>query len=626
MDLYQSQRGQATTNAYDTNAGMNVNRPGAAVVAMPVVREQGPPRPDGATAFLEPVPSVQQAAKRTRDGESGDAGPAYKRLCTASAPGATQAATLPLPSGIGLLSMPDDVMLQIVAAPDTAEPVSAVRDLQRFRASCKELRQRVTEPPLELVRNLKYRRSAAEIRAVAMDGTVAAQQVETQVRTLCERYGDVRVVLSKLTQFMPDSPHMRYRNHSVLAGIAASKDMCSLRLDLDGARDIRIKALCDALQHKAPTKVALTARKMDWGNVALAKLFGTAGQSESIISLAIACSGGRGSSSFRFREQGGWAPKTAQCLGSMLRTNRRLELPDLSGVYPGDVTMETIAQALAADCTLNHLRLTGNGLSEKSIRALGQALRGNVVLATLNLDGNSIGLDGVQGLLAGLQKNRTLTALSLSRCLPGDAVALELFTLFDHNDTLRRLDLGHGAITGPVAACLARSLQAGQHLVSLALPGNPIGSEGALAIGDLLASDTMLTSLDLSDCSIGDDGLIGLAQGLSRNTVLRHLNLALNRDLTAAGIRALAGALKAHPRIASLRLCKLCIDLVSAQALAQGLLANHPALESLELSGCEIGLEATRSLVGATQVNTRLKNLVMDKPAHRTDRSGGNRI
>jgi Ran GTPase-activating protein (RanGAP) involved in mRNA processing and transport len=486
--------------------------------------------------------------------------------------------------------MPDDVLLEIAATLDSAEPVSAVRDLQRFRAGCKELRQRVAEPPPDLVQNLKYRRSAQQIRAVVTDTTLAAQQVETQVRALCDRYGDVRVVLCKLAGFIPKSPHTHYRNHSALAGIAASRGMRSLRLDLDGARDIRIKALCDALQHKAPTRIALTARKMEWGNVALAKLFGTVGQSESIISLAIACSGGVRSPSSRFMEQGGWAPKTAQALGSMLSTNRRLELLDLSGVYPGAAAMEAIAQAM----------------------------RGNVGLGTLNLDGNALGFDAVQGLLAGLHKNRTLTALSLSRCVPGDAVAPELVSLFEHNDALRRLDLGHNAITGPVAACLARSLQDGRHLVALALPGNPIGSEGALAIGDLLASDTMLTSLDLSDCSIGDDGLLGLAQGLRRNTVLRHLNLALNPDLTAVGIGALASALKAHPGIASLSLCKLRLDLDSAQALAHGLLANHPALESLDMSGCEMELDGTRILVGAMEVNTRLKNLVMDKRAHGT--------
>lgn len=619
MDLYQAERSKAATNACQTSADINVKSPSGAAAAMPVVREKVTPGPDGTMVFPEPPPSLQQAAaKRARDAGSGSAGPAHKRLRTAGASGATQTADLPLPFEAGLLSMPDDVLLQIVAALDTGEPVFAVSNLQRFRASCKDLRQRVAEPPPELMQKLKYRRSADEIRAVKMDNTLTAQQVETKVRVLCDRYGDVRVVLSSLS-FLQGSPHMRNRNHSVLAGIAASKDMRSLRLDLLGARDIAIKPLCDALQHKAPTRVALAASKMEWGNVALAKLFVTVGRSESIFSLAISCSGGRGSSSFRFMEQGGWAAKTAQALGSMLMTNRRLELLDLSAVYPGEAAMETIAQALTVNCKLNHLRLNGNGLSEKSIRVLSRALCGNVGLGTLSLDGNPLGVDGVQGLLAGLQKNRTLTTLSLSRCLPGYAAALELISLFEHNDTLRHLDLGHGAMTGPVAACLARSLQAGRHLVSLALPGNPIGSEGALAIGELLASDTMLASLNLSGCSIDDDGLIGLAQGLRKNTALRHLNLAMNRNLTAIGISALAGALKAHPCIASLSLCKLRVDRTSAQALAQGLLANHPTLESLDMSGCEMEPDGTRILVGAMEANTRLKNLVVDKRVYRTE-------
>ena len=132
------------------------------------------------------------------------------------------------------------------------------------------------------------------------------------------------------------------------------------------------------------------------------------------------------------------------------------------------------------------------------MQLLGQALGNNVGLATLKLAENRLGPRGVQGLLAGLRKNRTLTALSLSRCMASDATALELFSLFEHNDTLRKFDFRHAAIKGPVVACLARRLQAGGRLETLDLPGSPIGPEGALAIGALLASDTMLASLDLS--------------------------------------------------------------------------------------------------------------------------------
>ena len=171
-------------------------------------------------------------------------------------------------------------------------------------------------------------------------------------------------------------------------------------------------------------------------------------------------------------------------------------------------------------------------------------------------------------------------------------------------------------ITGPVVARLTRLLQAGQHLATLDLPGNPIGSEGALAIGGVLASDTMLASLDLSGCSIGNDDLLLLAQGLRKNTRLRHLGLGMNHDLTSTGISALASALKAHQRIASLNLRGLSINSVGVQALADGLLANHPTLELLDLSDCVIGPKGIRILVGAMQTNTRLKNLVMDKRAH----------
>ena len=586
MDL-QFQRSEVTTNDCSIVVGNNAEKPGSAAVAMPVVREQAPRDRCGAVSITGPAPAAQEAAaKRAQDAET------------------------------GLLEMPDDVLLLILAALDTAAPMTDVRDLEWLRACCKDLQKRVAAPLPAVVLELKYQASGKKIHAAMSDKLLDGQQVQAQVRALCDRYGDVRVSLHNLAGALPASPYLRYRNLNALAGMAESRNMRSLFLCLEGARDVTIKALCNALNQTAPTRVSLTVRGMKWGNVAVAKLLDKVGQSASIVSLAIDGSRGISSSSFRFMEQGGWAPKSAQSLGSMLRTNRSLETLDLSRMHPGEAAVEEIARSLAVNRSLMHLRLVDNDLSEKSIQHLGHALGSNVGLATLNLDGNRLGPRGVQGLLAGLRKNRTLTDLSLSRCAPGDAGALELIRVFEHNDTLRRLDLGHAEITGPVVARLTRLLQAGQHLATLDLPGNPIGSEGALAIGALLASDTMLASLDLSGCSIGNDALLLLAQGLRKNTRLRHLGLGMNHDLTSTGISALASALKAHQRIASLNLRGLSINSVGVQALADGLLANHPTLELLDLSDCVIGPKGIRILVGAMQTNTRLKKLVMDKRAH----------
>ena len=122
----------------------------------------------------------------------------------------------------------------------------------------------------------------------------------------------------------------------------------------------------------------------------------------------------------------------------------------------------------------------------------------------------------------------------------------------------------------------------------------------------------MLTSLDLSHCSLGDDELRLLAQGLRKNTQLRHLILTMNVAATSAGMSALAGALELHPRIASLNLSGNRIDNSGMHALAASLLANHPALEQLELSDCATGPKGRRIIEKAMEANTRLKKLVMN--------------
>lgn len=611
MDL-QFQRSKVTTNDCSIVVGNNAEKPGPAAVPMPVVREQAPRDRSWAMSIPDPMPAAQEAtAKRTRDAESGDVGPPQKRMRTSESSSAMQTVAVPLPPDIGLLAMPDDVLLQIVAALDTAEPLSAVRNLQRFRAGCTELRKRVAAPPADVVLELKYQATGKKIHAAMSDKLLDGQQVQAQVRALCDRYGDVRVSLRNRAGLLPTFPHVRQRNQNALAGMGDSRELRSLLLDLNGAQDVTIKALCDALRQTAPTRVSLTVRGMKWGNAAMAALLDRISQSDAIVSAAIDGSGGATSSGFRFMERGGWGAKPVQSLGRMLQRNRSLELLGLSWMHPGDDAIEAIAQALAMNSTLVELRLPGNELSEKAMHLLGQALGSNVKLATLKLDENRLGPRGVQGLLAGLRKNRTLTALSLSRCMAGDATALELFSLFEHNDTLRKFEFRHAAIKGPVVACLARLLQASGRLETLDLTGSPIGPEGAQAIADLLASDTMLASLDLSCGSLGDDEMRLLAQGLRKNTGLRHLNLAMNADVTSAGVSALAGALESHRGIASLNLSGIRIDNIGMQALATSLLANHPALEQLDLSGCAAGPKGRQIIAKSMQVNSRLKKLVM---------------
>lgn len=108
----------------------------------------------------------------------------------------TQTAAPQWQARTGLLAVPDDVLQHIIAPLKSAEPLLAIRNLQRVRASCKELQQRIGAPEPAVVLDLKYQRSASDIRAVVMNDTLDSQQAEVQVRALYDRYGDVRVVLS----------------------------------------------------------------------------------------------------------------------------------------------------------------------------------------------------------------------------------------------------------------------------------------------------------------------------------------------------------------------------------------------------------------------------------------------
>lgn len=618
------QLSKAASNGGDIVTGSDADDTGAGAAAMPAVREQMPQDRCGAVSIMFPAPAGQvAAAKRARDPEPGDTGPPAKRMRTTEPSVAQQSAAVPWQAETGLLAMPDDVLMLILPALETGASMADVRDLACLRAGCKDLRKRVAAPLPAVVQDLKYQASEKRIRAVLSNQLLDGQQVQAEVRALCDRYGDVRISLGMMSGSSMLAPHLRQRGHNALAGLRESRDMRSLHLNLDGAQDVTIKELCAALHQKLPTRVSLAVRRMKWGNAAVAALLDRIAENNAIVSVAIDGSGGASSAGFRFRERGGWGAKPAQALGRMLQKNCGLELLDLSWMHPGDDAMKAIAHSLRVNTTLVELRLPGNEISEEGMQLLGQALGSNVKLATLKLDENRLGPHGVQGLLAGLQQNRTLTALSLSRCMASDSTALRLFSLFKTNDTLRKLEFRHAAIKGPIVASLARLLQKGGHLETLDLSGSPIGPEGTQAIADLLSSDTMLASLDLSCCSLGDDELRLLAQGLRQNTRLRHLNLAMNTGVTSVGISALTGALAPHRGIALLNLSGIRIDALGLQTLATNLLANHPTLEQLDLCDCGTGPNSRRIIAEAMQANTRLKKLVVNIRESRFGTRGG---
>ena len=187
---------------------------------------------------------------------------------------------------------------------------------------------------------------------------------------------------------------------------------------------------------------------------------------------------------------------------------------------------------------------------------------------------------------------RDLALLNLS-CGEAGARALATSTTITQ---LQGLDFGWGSYNpnriGPGGAtALAGSANFAQ-LRRLILDFNGIGDDGLAALARSPHLGAM-QYLSLKSASITDAGVRALAEGTAM-PALELLELTFNRDLTHAGIEALADS----PRLAtltSLWLRQTSIGPDGARALARS--PHATALRSLNLLECKLGDDGARALL-----------------------------
>jgi hypothetical protein len=179
--------------------------------------------------------------------------------------------------------------------------------------------------------------------------------------------------------------------------------------------------------------------------------------------------------------------------------------------------------------------------------------------------------------------------------------------------SLQHLSLGApGALDAVVDAVLARRLW------SVTLRSCHLSPASAPALARLLGGDT-LTELHIDNAFeqlLDEPAAALLANALRANTSLTALTLEdvqLWRDAAAAA--ELMGVLTGHPRLRVLNLSWNWPHNAGLQAAEAGtalgalLLANAPALQTLDIRHCHLGDEGMRPVVEALRHNTHLSKL-----------------
>jgi Ran GTPase-activating protein (RanGAP) involved in mRNA processing and transport/ankyrin repeat protein len=276
----------------------------------------------------------------------------------------------------------------------------------------------------------------------------------------------------------------------------------------------------------------------------------------------------------------------------------------------GDEGADELARALAAGgagdggdgvggaargCPLRVLDLRANGIGDAGAGMLAVALRGGgSALEALDLWSNVVTDAGVGLLAEALRHNGSLTRLSLQfNSFGAEGASLLGEALASPRCGLRELSLWGNALLVDGAAALGRGLARNRTVRELRLWSNGIGAAGGAAIGAALGN---LTSLDLFDNRLGNAGTAALAQCLGAHSG--------GRGVSAAGSGAMG-------RLLRLRLERNGVGAGGARALSAALLARGAALQHLDLSNNELGVEGAAVLADALKSNTTLRTLLL---------------
>jgi Ran GTPase-activating protein (RanGAP) involved in mRNA processing and transport len=201
---------------------------------------------------------------------------------------------------------------------------------------------------------------------------------------------------------------------------------------------------------------------------------------------------------------------------------------DLHGSEISDPISVLLAGQLGfnSKLALQHLNLTGCGITGTGVTAIALALSSNSTLKKLNLDENAFGNPGATAIADALSENSTLQELCLrDNSLGGACIESFANALRRQNATLQILNLGSNDL-GDDVDLLADALHHNSTLRDLDVSWNDISDAGAVALAGALMHNSGLLKLDIRDNPIELEGVRSIAKALRTNSMLNVLVLA----------------------------------------------------------------------------------------------------
>lgn len=294
----------------------------------------------------------------------------------------------------------------------------------------------------------------------------------------------------------------------------------------------------------------------------------------------------------------GWTHVVPRLLADSLRHNIHLTRLSLRACRLGNEGLQQLCPVLLqGNPPLEHVNLSGNGITDAGAVALGQAIRCHPTLRELLLGWNGIADIGTTALAQAITTSR-LQILDLAGVSEGrGGGSRDSFLLTDQ--------LQHGVCNIGDVGCesLAQVLAAGGIGID-SVSGNRSGIEililnrqhhitkaGITALSSGLVHCRHLTHLELQRIPVDDDGAVALASALSSSALIT-LELAINA-ISDRGAKALAASLTCNRTLQNVGLTQSAIGLEGLKAL-EAAMAVNTTLHRLELYGHAAGKEGSK--------------------------------
>lgn len=186
-----------------------------------------------------------------------------------------------------------------------------------------------------------------------------------------------------------------------------------------------------------------------------------------------------------------------------------------------------LGQVVKSNKKIKSMILNQNKLSDFAIIQIADGLKENKVLEKLEMVTACSSL-GASMLVKALHINEHLSTLNLSFNDLGSSTGLEIAEMLTKNCTLIVLDLQKTRIDAPVGAAIGRALLSNTSLTDLNLAQNHLMEVGAAGIAQALVVNHTLTVLNLRDNCLDGTSEASLAEAVKVNSGLQELNVRYN--------------------------------------------------------------------------------------------------